>query len=154
MTPCLIDIVIEHPDGFTFDGTLLQRAVDSALEGEGIHAAELTVVVVDRERSDALHREHFDVEGETDVMTFPDGSPNPENERIHLGDLVICLDVAREIAAGDDMRVGHEMVLYVVHGLLHILGFDDIDAHDRQEMWERQRAILEPLGIPVEDSHD
>lgn len=154
--PCAIAIVNEHPDPPHLDLDLLQRAVDYALIDEDLEACSLTILLVDREQSGALHQQHFDVTGATDVMTFPDGSHDPEQDCRHLGDLAVCPDVARDVASQhvhqadeQDLRAQHECLLYIIHGLLHILGYDDQDPADRQEMWDRQFAICAAVGINV-----
>ena len=84
-------------------------------------------------------------------MSFPDGSFDPELERRHLGDIAVCVDTARRAAhtrTGDDEAgVAAECVLYILHGLLHLLGYDDQDADDRHDMWALQRALLANEGL-------
>lgn len=154
---CLIDLRHEHPDPPPIDLALLSAAVERAMIDDDRTGCALSVLVVDDATSAELHAAHFDDDSTTDVMTFPDGSFDPESQREHLGDIAICADVARRAAAARgidrplDELAGEECILYVIHGLLHLLGFDDADEADRLEMWQRQREILAAVGIAIED---
>lgn len=156
MPRCLIDCRAE-PDGLPVPlADALQTVCDAALADEDLDQCSMSVLVIDAEQSDHLHREHFDIAGATDVMTFPDGSPDPESGTIHLGDIAICPAIAAEVVgrrsgvADTDLAIRQELVLYALHGLLHLLGYDDHDADDLAEMWQRQRDLLALVDIPLE----
>jgi probable rRNA maturation factor len=156
---CLIDLRWEVVDAPPIDRERLATAVDHALAGDERSDCALTVLVIGDERCSALHYAHFGDAETTDVMTFPDGSTDPESGREHLGDIAICADVARRAAAaraadGGDVEAlaSEECILYIVHGLLHLLGFDDIDPEDRAELWQRQREVLAAVGIEIGES--
>jgi len=159
MSPrCLVDVACQHPAAPAIDHERLQHAVEIAVADDGVPLSSLSVLVVDETECVRLHQTHFEDPEPTDVMTFPDGSRDPETERVHLGDIAICADVARRVAGerSDDPHerervAGEECILYVVHGLLHLLGFDDHDPEDRSVMWQRQRAVLAQVGIRMVD---
>ena len=103
------------------------------------------------------YQAHFDIPGATDVMTFPDGSIDPENGTTHLGDIAIGAEVAVAVVDGRttpptnrDRAIADELVLYGLHGLLHLLGYDDENPDDLQEMWQRQRELLALVEIELE----
>lgn len=148
MNRCLIHIVDRAlcPE---LDEAAVQKLVDLALAEDELQLQQLNILLVDSAGSDALHREHFNVDGDTDVMSFPDGSRDPETERTHLGDLAVCVDVAQRIAAQRDVPCQDELLLYIIHGLLHLLGYDDQTSDERQEMWDLQRRYLQQLGITM-----
>lgn len=129
---------------------LAQRAVDAALARDGLDRRQLCVLLVDDAESARLHREHFDDPAPTDVMSFPDGAEDPESGLQRLGDLAVGLDVARRLAAERGRPVAEELALYVLHGALHLLGFDDVDDADRAEMWRVQREIMAALGVAID----
>lgn len=151
MERCRIDLVDEAGAGADWDAALVQRAVDAALAEDGMDACLLTILLVDDAESARLHREHFDDGEPTDVMTFPDGQEDPESGLHHLGDLAIGVAVARREAARRGRPVAHELALYALHGLLHLLGHDDVDPRDQEVMWQVQRRLLAPLGIAIEE---
>jgi probable rRNA maturation factor len=128
----------------------IQAVVDAALAEDGMEACALTVLIVDDAESARLHREHFDVDGTTDVMTFPDDSTDPETGLHLLGDLAVCAEVALREALERGRSASDELTLYVLHGLLHLLGYDDEDPADQAEMWAVQRRLLATVGIRLE----
>ena len=157
---CLLLMRQEYLPPPVLDRAIIETLLDQVMAEEGLERCLLNVLLVDARTSSALHLEHFGDPEPTDVMSFPDGSFDPEHERRNLGDLAICPDVARRVVAprpgADDpvireRLVAEECILYLVHGLLHLLGHDDQHEDDRAEMWRRQRALLAGVGIMVED---
>jgi len=111
------------------------------LVAEGQPALELSITLVDDERIAAMHVEYLDVEGPTDVISFPlrdEGDPDPL-----LGEVVVSLDTALRQSADHDLDPWKEALLYVVHGSLHLLGYDDHEPDDEARMAKRQRALLD-----------
>ena len=84
-------------------------------------------------------------------MSFPDGSTDPESGARLLGDLAVGVQVAERVAAERGRPVADELALYILHGLLHLLGYDDEDEADAREMWTVQRRLLAGAGIVIED---
>ncbi|TLK56465.1 MULTISPECIES: rRNA maturation RNase YbeY [Glutamicibacter] len=118
-------------------------------------STEVSVVFVDEEAMSQLHVEWMDLEGPTDVMSFPmdelrPGSANTPAESGILGDVVICPAVAAEQAAAGGHSVQDEVLLLTTHGLLHLMGFDHDEEAERAEMFGLQRKLLESfLGRPA-----
>jgi probable rRNA maturation factor len=145
---CLIEWAGEDV-GETARG-LAQRAVDAALAMDRLRKRSLCVLVVDDAESARLHGQHFDDSTPTDVMSFPDGAPDPASGLTRLGDLAVGLEVARRVAKQRGRPVDEEIALYVLHGTLHLLGHDDIEDADREAMWTVQRAVMSKLGITID----
>lgn len=146
---CIIDL-IDETGRASPDLVRLQQVIDAAIATDGLGPSALTVLLVDDAESARLHQEHFDDPETTDVMTFPDGSADPETGRTHLGDLAVCVDVAERAARERGRSTSDELTLYVLHGVLHLLGYDDIDADDQAAMWAEQRRLLATAGIELE----
>ena len=146
---CRIDL-IDETGGARVDLAQVQTVVDAALAGDGMQDCVLTVLLVGEAGSAELHRVHFSNPEPTDVMTFPDGGADPDSGRTHLGDLAVCVDVARREAHERGRETSAELTLYILHGLLHLLGFDDEDPRDQLEMWAVQRRLLATVGIDLE----
>lgn len=93
-----------------------------------------------------IHLERMRVEGTTDVLTFDMGDGSGAVD----ADVLVCADVARREAAargpGDAMSAVRELALYIVHGALHCLGFDDHDEADAARMHAMEDAILDAAG--------
>lgn len=86
----------------------------------------------------ALHEQFLDDPTSTDIMTFPYDAEDDERG----GDIVISVDTAAENAAGHRWPLADELAFLVLHGLLHILGWDDRDDSDRRAMLDRQASLL------------
>jgi probable rRNA maturation factor len=94
-----------------------------------------------------LNRTHRGVEGPTDVLAFPlrEGPLGRLTPGL-LGDVVISVESARRQGreAGTGLRA--ELALLLVHGILHLLGYDHADGGERRRMWRKQRSVLHACG--------
>lgn len=126
----------------------LERWARKALTAEGVQAGELTVVITDAEEVQALNRTFRDVDAATDVLAFParEGEPIPlppeEAELPYLGDVIIAFPVAEAQAHRYGHSVQEELRLLLVHGILHLLGYDHATPEEEARMWARQTQIL------------
>lgn len=105
-------------------------------------AGELRARVVNDQTMSEAHARYAGVEGTTDVLTFDLGSGGAVD-----ADLYICVDEARRQAERLGHPVEHELVLYIVHGLLHCLGHDDHDEEDARRMHTEEDRLLTAIGI-------
>jgi len=121
---------------------LLRRAALGALRREGCpRGTELSIVVVDDATIRALNRRYRHRDRPTDVLAFPQGG-GPGGL---LGDVVISADRAAAQAPAYGSDVDRELQLLVVHGVLHLLGYDDTNARAAARMRRRQEEILRAL---------
>lgn len=125
----------------------LAGVVRRALARQGIDAAELCVLVVDDRRIARLHREWLDVAGPTDVITFASAAAGPP-DGVLRGDIVASAETARRVARAVGWPARHELAYYVIHGILHLAGHDDLTATDRRAMRARERVLLAAAGLP------
>jgi probable rRNA maturation factor len=114
----------------------------------GLTRGRLGVAVVDAAAMADLHQRYSGVPGPTDVLTF-DLRDDPAADAASAidGDVVLCLDVADRQARrrGHDTRL--ELLLYAVHGLLHLQGYDDHTAADARAMHRREDELLTAAGF-------
>ncbi len=115
-------------------------------EGE----VELSLVITDDEGIRELNRRFRGVDAPTDVLAFGSGGDEDgfvvaaeASSHDYLGDIVISYPRALAQAKEQDHSLERELSLLIVHGVLHLLGHDDIDEERRAEMWARQEKILE-----------
>ena len=110
-------------------------------------AAEVLIRLVDAAESQALNRDYRGKDKPTNVLSFPfDVPPGIPNE--HLGDLVICAPVVQAEASEQGKPVESHWAHMVVHGMLHLQGFDHIEDAEAEEMEALEREILARLGYP------
>lgn len=125
----------------------LVRAVRLA----GVTTGHLAVTLIDDPTMIKLHADHCNDPTPTDVLTFDMAvrePPRPGDVVTHIdGDLVICREEAERQASarGHDART--ELLLYAVHGLMHLLGEDDHDDQDYQRMHQREDLLLTDMGL-------
>ena len=110
--------------------------------------AECSVLVVDDSAIAELNRAYRRVAGPTDVLAFPMtegrfGKAWPDL----LGDVVISAETARRQARVRKADLRAELALLLVHGILHLVGYDHGTAEERRRMWHKQRTILAACGI-------
>lgn len=128
---------------------LLRRTAETVLAAEGFRAGHLSVAVVGRTAMATLHLRFMDVAGPTDVLTF-DLDSDVAAGRIDA-EIVVCADVARRNAAarGGTLRAAREeLALYLVHGILHVAGYDDHEPRDAARMHRREDELLSICGLP------
>jgi probable rRNA maturation factor len=106
------------------------------LLGEGAADSELSISFVTEDEIAALHERYLGEEGPTDVLSFPLGDDDRGEDGLRiLGDVVIAPAVAARDNPEDPAA---ELRLLLVHGILHLLGHDHMDAEPKAEMWSRQ----------------
>jgi probable rRNA maturation factor len=125
------------------------------LEAEGLdEEAGVALVLIDEEQMTELNEAHMGKEGPTDVLSFPietatPGSPpkrTPGGPPIELGDVFIAPSVVRRNAERHGSPFEDELALMVVHGLLHLLGWDHEDETGAIRMESRERELLARVG--------
>ena len=121
---------------------MLRRAAAEA----GVAAGRIGLVVVDDSEMAGLHEAWKDVPGTTDVLTFDLSEPGDPQGQVE-GDIVVCLDEARRQAGQRGHTLRDEILLYAVHGLLHLLGEDDQDPAAALRMHRREDDLLTRIGI-------
>ena len=123
----------------------VREIVRAVLDGEGVADAEVSLAFVDNPTIHALNKRYLQHDEPTDVLSFPLSEPNAARL---AGELVVGVEVAHAQAAERGHDVQAELALYVIHGLLHLCGYDDHDEEGAARMRERERHYLGQLGLP------
>ena len=137
------------------------RAAFSSAGGQG--AGALTLIVTDNAKVQELNRVYRHVDAPTDVLAFADAAETATASRhqsvetgafiappggiCYWGDVIISYARAAEQAALYGHPVEEELSLLVVHGVLHLMGYDHEQSSDKREMWKLQNVALVRLGI-------
>jgi len=125
----------------------IRRWARAALRGLRRPRVALGVRIVGRRESARLNGAYRGKRGPTNVLSFPFEAP-PGTKSDLLGDLVICADVVRREARTQRRPVQAHWAHMVVHGIMHLRGYDHANARDAATMERRETRILKTLGYP------
>lgn len=148
----------------------LTQAVVRALEIEQVVAAVLSVSIVDNQTIHRINREHLHHDYPTDVISFQLDFTTGQNDTrqgtnssaelrargaMIEGEIIASAQMAAEMASSGQWTAMSELTLYVVHGLLHICGYDDLSPEEKTIMRRRETAVLNTLSLqPVYPDDD
>lgn len=145
-----------------FQKHTLKRVAEIALKhlGQPSDKLEMSVSIVSPEEIRQLNKQFRNVDSVTDVLSFPTVDAkrsvintedfediNPDSGRLNLGDVIICLERAKQQAAEYGHSLKREMCFLTLHGLLHLLGYDHMNKADEEQMFALQKEILQQAKI-------
>jgi len=134
----------------------IQLWLDTLLSYQQLDNKEITVRIVDDAEIHQLNQQYRDKDKATNVLSFPfempelvlpDGVHLDESMSNFLGDIVICAQVVKQESKQQNKMIGHHWAHMLIHGTLHLLGYDHIKERDAQEMEGIEIAILQKLAI-------
>lgn len=132
----------------------LQRAVDWVLRKHEVPPGTgLSVVFTDDAEIRRLNQQFRAVDAPTDVLSFPADAPLiPEEDEIepYLGDLVLAVPYIQHQAQVEQHTLDDELVLAVIHGTLHLLGYDHDTASHQAKMWAVQSEALQVMAVSIQ----
>lgn len=152
-------VVLDEQSDEPVDPDRWRRLAEAVLVAQGVDGmAEMSVMFVDEAAIGELNGRFMGVEGPTDVLSFPldndaDSGIDADADAdgfivvdagmpMLLGDVVICPAVAARNAPEHAGTTEDEMALLIVHGILHLLGYDHMEDDERAVMWARERELL------------
>ena len=135
-SPTAPAVLISDRQSAQVDVDALASLARRTLLAEGLREVELSLSFVDEAEMEDLHVRYLDEPGPTDVLSFPLDGEDERGLRV-LGDVVIAPSVAARNNPDDP---GGELRLLVVHGVLHLLGYDHEEDAEKATMWARQTA--------------
>lgn len=115
-----------------FDTSSLSRIVEEVVSLEGRQADEVSLFFVDEKTICALHKRFFNDPSFTDCISFP--LNQQEGDYKILGEIFVCPLAAVSYAESSGADPYDEVLLYIIHGLLHLMGYDDISPEDSRQM--------------------
>jgi probable rRNA maturation factor len=153
--PCTIDIVVESPlwNDVSDIESHVRRAAEAALPPDH-EDCELAVVLTDDQTMRALNARFRGKDAATNVLSFPAPASSQRTaegrrgEPVFLGDIVIAFDTAKAEADAEGKEFCHHFAHLLVHGVLHLLGYDHCSDAEAEAMEARERAILGRLDMP------
>jgi probable rRNA maturation factor len=123
----------------------MREIARGVLEGESVKDYEISLAFVDNTTIHRLNKQYLDHDEPTDVLSFPYSAANAKKLE---GELILGAEVANQQATERGHDVQTELALYVIHGLLHLCGYDDKSAGAEKEMRERERHYMQQMGLP------
>jgi probable rRNA maturation factor len=141
-----IDISYGLPRSGLPAASTLRAYAEAALAGRR-EDGELSVRIVDTDEGRALNRDYRDKDYATNVLSFPAELP-PGVPLPILGDLVLCAPVIAREAQEQGKPLKHHYAHMLVHGVLHLLGYDHMDEAEAEAMEAIEREVLAGLGVP------
>lgn len=145
-----------------FTKPFIKRVLERALKhlNQPSELLEMSLSIVSPEQIQELNKSFREVDKVTDVLSFPTcDNPtrgaitvvcedvNPETDLVNIGDIVICLERAKEQAKEYGHSLKRELAFLSLHGLLHLLGYDHVEEDDEKQMIALQKEILDQAGI-------
>lgn len=130
----------------------LEKAAELCVEKEGLAAenAEISLTFVSKEEIRELNNQYRGIDNHTDVLSFPlieDFDEVGPDDEYMLGDVVICLEKAREQAEEFGHSEAREIVYLFVHSVCHLLGFDHMEEDEKLEMRTREEEVMTLLDL-------
>jgi probable rRNA maturation factor len=147
-----IEILVEDELRGVMDGGSVKKIVRQVLKAEGVTSPyEVSLVITDSETVRQLNRDYRGVNEPTDVLAFSmlpqkgdDSSfPLPPDGVMRLGEVIISYPQAVAQAKGQGHPPERELALLVIHGILHLLGYDHEEPEEESKMREREKELLE-----------
>ncbi len=144
------ELMAGHPEVKLLDKAGLLQAAQRTLQvRKDAGETHLTVVITDEKTLHQLNKTYLGEDRPTDVLAFASGEYDPEEALLYLGDVVISYPRAAAQARAAGHETFDEIRLLVIHGVLHLLGYDHGDPEAKAAMWAVQDDVLSDLGIAV-----
>jgi len=141
----MLRVSIANPYEYPLEFQPLKDAARAVFEGEDVKACKVTLAFVDNGHIHRLNNQFLQHDEPTDVLTFPYTDPDA---KLLEGEVVIGYEVATEYAADRSHALNLELLLYVIHGCLHLCGYTDTDDASEREMRAKEREYLTKLNLP------
>lgn len=154
-------LLTDNRTDFEISGEIMEAVEKACLETlkyeEFDEDCEISLSFVTNEEIHQINRQFRNVDAPTDVLSFPqltfeegEEADVNENGEIVLGDIIISVERAREQAEEYGHGLKREIAFLTVHSMLHLLGYDHMEKDEEEDMFRRQKEILEIAGIPRE----
>ena len=141
----MLRVSVANPYEYPLEFQKLKDAARAVLEAEGARAGKVTLAFVDNAHIHRLNNQFLKHDEPTDVLTFPYTDADAKTLE---GEVVIGYEIAKEYAADREHDTNLELLLYAIHGCLHLCGYTDTDAGSESQMRAKEREYLAELNLP------
>jgi len=146
----MVTIQVKRSVRLSVDKSILLRAAQLTVDvNNPNNKSELSIVIGNDALLHSLNLKYRNVDSTTDVLSFPSGEVDPDTQAYYLGDIVISFPRAQEQATTEGHPLVDEMQLLIVHGTLHLLGYDHMESAEKVRMQAAQDNILRQLGLKL-----
>lgn len=141
-----VDISNKQKD-FKISKTAVKKIAQEVVAFEKRQYDEVCIHFLTNRAMCQLHDEYFDDPSPTDCMSFPLDDESPEDFKM-MGDIFVCPKTAIEYSSkNQETTTNQEVTLYIVHGLLHLMGYDDMNSKDRAKMRKAEKRHMDNLRL-------
>lgn len=135
--------IVNNQSVIKLNNKKIERQIKIILKEEKISTDEVILNFVDVKTIKNLHLKYFNDPLETDCISFPIDSPQDRKIGYHiLGEVFICTNVAIKCSKKYKVSTNEELSRYIIHCILHLIGYDDINKEDRKVMKEKENFYL------------
>ncbi len=146
----MIDISIHENFSEFINPELLQSTATTALQIAQFEGpTELTIAIEEDEQLRSLNLQFLGIDAPTDVLSFPADELDPDTGNTYLGDIIISYPRAKLQADQAGHPVEAEIRLLVIHGVLHLLGYDHATPEEKAEMWAIQNQLIQAMAVEI-----
>ena len=138
-------LTVENETSYVVDLESLEQQARFLIGALQLHPeVELSITMIDTAQMEALHVEWMDEPGATDILSFPMDELRPSDEPVAgvLGDIVICPEFVEADEQGHGMALSERIEFLLVHGMLHLIGYDHVTQEEYDAMFAFQDELL------------
>ena len=149
----MFEIEVVNQGDYAVDEARLQAAAQAVLDRHEVpENSGLSIAITDDEAVAALNKQYRGVDSPTDVLSFPASETDPDTGASYIGDILISIPRAQAQADAAGHPLEAEVQLLVVHGVLHLLGYDHADAEEHRQDQPQGAVVLDARA--AQDAHD
>ena len=126
----------------TVSKTSVNKQVKAILDHENIVCDELSICFVDEKTIKRMHKKFFNDPSTTDCISFPIDGPKKAKNYCFLGEVFICTTTAVKYGKENNVDAYDETTLYMIHSILHLIGYDDISEKDKTNMRKKEKSCM------------
>jgi len=152
-----IDIQRVDDMSYSPNDEIIKQWISHTLQANQIDQGELCIRIVDEKESRELNNRYRQKDYPTNILSFPINHPDEITlEKALLGDCVICPSVLEKEVKENNYPIDEHWAHIIIHGILHLLGYDHIDDHDAELMENKEIVLMKQLGYdnPYEQEND
>ncbi len=151
----MINIIIRPPFDKLIDKDRLEYVAQTVLAETGqTKKGDISLIITDDTEIQRLNKSFRGINQPTDVLSFSNEYLDLDTGIPYLGEIIISYPTAESQAIQLDNLVSHELELLLIHGCLHLLGYDHANELEKKTMWQFQKRLLEHLQNPIRDFQD